>query len=145
MTLYFLFYKAMASNCKKLITTNFKASLNGHFMGVSCVFNIGTHQHRRNICMKQEGETMQSFHPGETQARCFQSIGNRVKRSETSAVAFHFIPDPVRAGSAPSSSSSRRVPLSITLVSAGCHYQLLWFLQGAIINYFGFCRVPLWK
>ena len=50
---------------------------------------------------------MQSFHPGETRARCFQSIGNRVKRSETSAVAFHFIPDPVRAGSAPSSSSSR--------------------------------------
>ncbi|XP_021321780.1 uncharacterized protein LOC8068096 [Sorghum bicolor] len=39
---------------------------------------------------------MQSFHPGETRARCFQSIGNRVKRSETSAVAFHFIPDPPR-------------------------------------------------
>jgi hypothetical protein len=69
-----------------------KASLNEHFIGVSCTFNTVTHQHRRNTCMKWGGERGESFHPSETRKRCFQRLGNRVKRPLRHFIAISPIP-----------------------------------------------------
>ena len=68
-----------------------KASLNGHFMGISYTFNRVPYQHFVAVCMKWRGERVKSFHHGETTWRRFPCLGNRVKRLLR---RFSFIPLP---------------------------------------------------
>ena len=57
----------------------YKASLNRHFMGVSCTLNRVTHQQIWSFCMKRGGERGETFHPHDTSELRFQVVGNRVK------------------------------------------------------------------